>query len=161
MLTNIRGLVERLELSAARGTMPLFEAISNAMDAIEEKSGAPTKGSIRIVLLPDADLMRQAGDETLVIDGFAVSDDGSGFNEANLTAFGEAYTRSKVRVGGKGVGRFTFLKVFSSVRVQSVFDRDGHHFERDFQFSIAEELKDADFAFAKVRADPAGPRGTR
>lgn len=39
MLTNIRGLVDRLELAPTRGVMPLFEAISNAMDAIEENTG--------------------------------------------------------------------------------------------------------------------------
>jgi hypothetical protein len=36
MLANIKGLVDRLELSQAKAMMPLFEAISNAIDAIEE-----------------------------------------------------------------------------------------------------------------------------
>lgn len=144
MLTNIRGLVERLELSASKALMPLFEAISNAMDAVEERTGLPASGSIRIRLIPASDLMRQAGDETFVADGFEVTDDGVGFNEANMASFGEAYTRSKVKVGGKGVGRFTFLKVFSSVRIRSVFIRDGRHLARDFQFSIDEELKGTD-----------------
>lgn len=39
-----------------------------------------------------------------------ISDDGVGFNDGNLASFKEAHTLSKVKVGGKGVGRFTFLK---------------------------------------------------
>jgi hypothetical protein len=144
MLTNIRGLVDRLELAPSRGVMPLFEAISNAMDAIEEKHGNPAGGSIRVRLLASNDLVRQAGDETPVIDGFEVIDDGTGFNDANIASFGEAYTMSKVKVGGKGVGRFTFLKVFSRCDVRSVFEQDGNHFARNFGFSIADELKGAD-----------------
>ncbi len=31
---NIKGLVDRLELSQAKAMMPLYEAISNAVDAI-------------------------------------------------------------------------------------------------------------------------------
>lgn len=36
MQANIKGLVDRLELSQAKAMMPLYEAISNAVDAIEE-----------------------------------------------------------------------------------------------------------------------------
>lgn len=52
MLTNIQGLVDRLDLAPTKGLMPLFEAVSNAMDAIEERAGGnPVGGSIRIKLL--------------------------------------------------------------------------------------------------------------
>jgi hypothetical protein len=144
MLTNIRGLIDRLELAPAKAIMPLFEAISNAMDAIEEKRGNAADGAIRIRLLESDDLVRQAGDETPAIDGFEVIDDGVGFNDANISSFGEAYTLSKAKVGGKGVGRFTFLKVFSHCDVRSVFEKDSRRFSRDFGFSITEELKGAD-----------------
>lgn len=36
MKTNIQGLVKSLDLKQAQGMMPLFESISNAMDAIAE-----------------------------------------------------------------------------------------------------------------------------
>ncbi|WP_321853755.1 ATP-binding protein [Burkholderia cenocepacia] len=144
MLTNVRGLVDRLDLAPSRGLMPLFEAVSNAIDAIEEKYGSATAGSITIKLLLSGDLARAGGDDTFVINGFEVVDDGVGFNELNIACFGEAYTLSKIKVGGKGVGRFTFLKVFSHCDVSSVFERDGKHFARNFNFSITEELNGAD-----------------
>ncbi|EON12878.1 hypothetical protein [Pandoraea sp. SD6-2] len=73
MLTNIQGLVDRLDLAPSKGLMPLFEAVSNAMDAIEEELGAPVGGNICIRLLGDNDLVAQADDDTLVIDGFEIT----------------------------------------------------------------------------------------
>ena len=69
MLTDIKGLVDRLELSQAKGMMPLFEAISNAIDAIEEHKDGFAKHSIRIRLVAAHDLAHQGGDDTLVLDG--------------------------------------------------------------------------------------------
>ena len=143
MQANIKGLVDRLELSTAKAMMPLYEAVSNAVDAIEEHGNGFGNHSIRIRLVTSNDLARQAGDETLVVDGFDVVDDGVGFNDKNLASFQEAHTLSKVKVGGRGVGRFTFLKVFSSVRIRSVFISDGRALLREFDFSIQDELKGA------------------
>lgn len=144
MLANIKGLVDRLELSQAKAMMPLFEAISNAIDAIEEHRDGFSSHSIRIRLVATHDLAHQGGDEVLVIDGFDISDDGVGFDDSNLASFQEAHTLSKVKVGGKGVGRFTFLKVFSNVHIRSVFQRQDETLLREFDFSIADELKGAD-----------------
>lgn len=124
--------------------MPLFEAISNAIDAIEEHRDGFSGHSICIRLISTHDLAHQGGDEALVLDGFDISDDGVGFDDGNLASFQEAHTLSKVKVGGKGVGRFTFLKVFSTVHIRSVFQRQGEALLREFDFSIADELKGAD-----------------
>ena len=121
MLANIKGLVDRLELSQAKAMMPLFEAISNAIDAIEEHRDGFSGHSICIRLIAAHDLAHQGGDEVLVLDGFDISDDGVGFDDGNLASFQEAHTLSKVKVGGKGVGRFSFLKVFSNVHIAAYF----------------------------------------
>ena len=144
MLANIKGLVDRLELSQAKAMMPLFEAISNAIDAIEEHRNGFSNHLVRIRLVATHDLAHQGGDDVFVLDGFDITDDGVGFDDANLASFQEAHTLSKVKVGGKGVGRFTFLKVFSSVQIRSVFQRRSETFLREFEFSIANELKGAD-----------------
>jgi hypothetical protein len=148
MLTNIRGLVDRLDLAPSKGLMPLFEAVSNAMDAIEDKFGGPSGGSITIRLLAADDIAAQGGGETLITDGFEVADNGVGFNDANISSFGEAYTLSKVNLGGKGVGRFTFLKVFRHCEIRSVYEDGGKHFSRNFTFSITEELNGANVVSA-------------
>ncbi|MBG5675779.1 ATP-binding protein, partial [Pseudomonas aeruginosa] len=76
MQANIKGLVDRLELSQGKAMMPLYEAISNAVDAIEEHQDGFSNHSIRIRLVASNDLAHQAGDGTLVVDGFDVIDDG-------------------------------------------------------------------------------------
>ncbi|HEY9267965.1 MAG TPA: hypothetical protein VIO39_00765 [Methylotenera sp.] len=143
MLANIKGLVERLELSPAKAMMPLFEAISNSIDAIEEHHDGFYKHRIRIQLTVAHDLAYQAGDRLLSIDGFDIIDDGVGFNDVNMASFEEAHTLSKVKLGGKGVGRFTYLKVFSRVHLRSVFIRRSETFLREFEFSFAEEMDGA------------------
>ncbi|MDR3055525.1 MAG: ATP-binding protein [Zoogloeaceae bacterium] len=142
MLANIKGLVDRLELSQTKAMMPLFESISNAIDAIEAHGNGFTGHSIRIRLVAINDLAHQGGDETLVVDGFDIRDDGVGFDDRNLASFKEAHTLSKVKIGGRGVGRFTFLKVFSSVHVRSIFKQQNKNLLRVFDFSIKNEVKE-------------------
>lgn len=142
MLTNIRGLVDRLELGPSRGMMPLFEAMSNAMDAVIERKIGTLEGRITIKLVYRQDLSSLAGGEA-IIDGFDITDNGIGFDNDHLKSFEEAYTLAKATVGGKGVGRFTFLKVFSDVSVRSVYEREEKRYIRSFRFSVDHEVQGA------------------
>ena len=117
MKTNIQGLVRSLDLKQHQGMMPLFEAVSNAMDAVEETKRGLNIGNIDIRLARKSDLASKS-DELPLLDGITISDDGIGFTDANLKSFEEAYTQAKVTIGGKGVGRFTYLKVFNQVQVK-------------------------------------------
>lgn len=144
MQTNIKGLVDRLNLRPAKAMTPLFEAISNAIDAIEEHKNSLLTHSIHIRLIARNDLMSQNGDITFVIDGFDVVDDGVGFNDTNLASFREAYSLAKVRLGGKGVGRFTYLKVFSTVHIRSIFKHHDQTLVREFDFTVEGESVEAD-----------------
>lgn len=141
MQTNIKGLVRTLDLRHAQGMMPLFEAVSNAMDAIADKGAGLTKGRIDIHLLRSDDLAAQASDDLQPIVGVRVTDDGVGFDDEHLESFREAYTEHKVTTGGKGVGRFTYLKVFDFISVQSGYrSDDGDVHARRFSFSIENEV---------------------
>lgn len=124
--------------------MPLFEAVSNAIDAIEERGQGFIGKSIKIDLIAATDLLTASGEKTFRVDGFDVADEGIGFTEENMASFKEAYTLSKVKLGGKGVGRFSFLKVFTSVHVRSVFEKNGDRYLREFDFSVDKELQGAD-----------------
>lgn len=141
MQTNIQGLVKSLDLKHNQGMMPLFEAVSNAMDAIADSGNGLTQGRIDIRLSRRNDLAAQSSNELQPIDGFSVEDDGVGFDDVHLESFREAYTQAKVKTGGKGVGRFTYLKVFRSVGIKSTFRiADGELKTRHFQFSIESEV---------------------
>jgi hypothetical protein len=140
MLTNIKGLVDTLDLGAYSGLMPLFEAYSNAIDAVHDRGIGASAGTIRIRLAYVSDLATEAGDTTPVIDGVDVFDNGIGFGDRQLESFEEAYTDAKLKVGGKGVGRFTYLKVFDRVQIRSVFEENGETYRRQFAFSIDREV---------------------
>ena len=142
MKTNIQGLVKSLDLKQAQGMMPLFEAISNSMDAIAEGGKGLNAGNIDIHLIRLADLGSKS-DEMPLIDSVTVTDDGIGFTDANLKSFEEAYTQTKVHLGGKGVGRFTYLKVFNQIQIESNYrDSAGGITSRKFSFSIDNEVGD-------------------
>lgn len=123
--------------------MPLYEAVSNAIDAVVDRTDTFTNGRIDVHLIRKQDLAAAGSDELQPIDGVRVVDDGIGFDERHLASFREAYTEHKLKSGGKGVGRFTYLKVFNRVDVKSTFlETDGVLRTRRFQFSIEQEVFD-------------------
>ena len=140
MDADIQGLVERLDLPASRAMMPLFEAISNAIDAIAEHNRGYTKHAIKVTLKFVDDLVTRGGDVTKIFDGFVIEDEGVGFNSLNMAFFKQAHTKSKIKMGGKGVGRFTYLKVFSHVQLKSVFEENNKRHLREFEFSLQNEF---------------------
>ncbi len=56
------------------------------------------------------------------ITGFTIIDDGEGFNQKNKESFLEYLSTNKQDLGCKGVGRFTWLKVFNDINIESYFD---------------------------------------
>lgn len=98
----LRNLKEKIDLSHT-----LFEAISNSFDADAD--------SIDIVFKAEENL--DVGSK--LVSGFTVEDNGVGFTEKNIDSFSEYLTDHKIELGCKGVGRFTWLKVFEKVRIIS------------------------------------------
>jgi nitrogen fixation/metabolism regulation signal transduction histidine kinase len=90
MQANIKGLVERLKLANGKGMMPLYEAISNAMDAIIEAKKSGLTGGIDIRLIPLRDLATEDQDDGFIVDGFEIQDNGVGLDSKNLEAFRES-----------------------------------------------------------------------
>ena len=119
--------------SPLNSLFPLFEAIANALQAIEDRWGGDGSqhGQISIeVLRTDSD------DEHPPISGFLVSDNGVGLTAENWTAFRTADTGSKIARGGKGVGRLSWLKVFENTHVISAYALDGVRHVRSFDFGL-------------------------
>lgn len=58
-------------------------------------------------------------DERNVLNRITISDNGEGFTQANLNYFDEICTGHKDDIGGKGVGRLSFLKFANSVDIRS------------------------------------------
>lgn len=82
----------------------MYEAISNAFHSIEDRweDDLEEKGRLDVAF----------DDQTREV---MVTDNGSGFDEANLSAFLTPLTGNKYERGGKGFGRFMAFKVYSRV----------------------------------------------
>jgi hypothetical protein len=82
----------------------MYEAISNAFHSIEDRWENDLEDKGRL----DVTFDDQAREVT-------IKDNGSGFDEANLSAFLTPLTGNKYERGGKGFGRFMAFKVYSRV----------------------------------------------
>ena len=89
---------------------PLLEAISNSLEANAK--------NIKVKLFVDRGVTL-TGEVANKICGYTIEDDGDGFNEKNIKSFLTYMTDYKIDIGCKGIGRITWLKVFTNVTVKS------------------------------------------
>ena len=66
--------------------------------------------------------------------GFEITDNGIGLDDENFDSFNTAFSRRKVSFGGKGLGRFTWLKAFDGALVESAFQGENSLLTRSFMF---------------------------
>ena len=70
------------------------------------------------------------------IQSITVSDNGIGFDVNNFKSFLESDSTYKAAIGGKGVGRFSWLVAFEKATIDSIFtDEDGNRVKRSFDFT--------------------------
>ena len=136
---NIRGRVKNFNLPKNQPLVPLFEAIVNAIHAIDErKSTTPSfEGRIVIKVLRDEQFVMDGTGELPQIQSFEIVDNGIGFNEANIASFMESDSTYKAQIGGKGVGRFSWLIAFEKAEIESVYSEGDGYVKRTFEFSIS------------------------
>jgi hypothetical protein len=116
MKASIAGRVRNTNLPKGKSLLPLFEAVINAFQAIEEAGGTGHKIGIH------ADRQGDLADEKLgKIEAFTVTDSGIGFTDANFESFQTVDSSYKAGRGGKGLGRFLWLKAFQRVEIESCY----------------------------------------
>jgi len=119
--------------------LPLFEATMNSFQAIKDaQMPAGIVGEVTIEVEREHDLFEN---ETPPIIGFTIRDNGIGFDDDNFDSFNTAYSSRKYQIGGKGLGRFTWLKAFDRAQITSTFiDDSNKYLTRSFTFDQAYEL---------------------
>lgn len=146
MKLNVARKVAELNLGTSEYLLPLFEAVVNAVEAIEESD--LRYGQITIKVIRDksqGELNLGDGKPTYApIDSFLIEDNGVGFNPSNFDSFNDAYTDHKNEKGGKGVGRFTILRAFKEMKVHSKFEVNGGLHERSFTFDLKREVTETE-----------------
>lgn len=136
MLVDLAGRVRNTRLPTSRPLLPLFDAVVNAIHAIED-AGVPS-GRIDITLERDNSQGALHERAPNPITGFTVADNGLGFTDRNLESFKTSDTTLKIDRGGKGIGRFLWLKAFDRAEISSIFTADdGRLARRSFGFSLA------------------------
>lgn len=132
LISDIVGRVNRLPLkpSETNALLPLMEAFSNALHAVNLKFGedAPNRGRIRITILRD----------TNEVTGFKIEDNGIGFTDDNYRSFRTPDSRQKIGLGGKGVGRLSWLRVFGGAKIESIYADGDRLLRRSFDFVLDE-----------------------
>lgn len=138
--------------SSAEALQPVFEAVSNAMHAIEDRTefDALIPGEIDVVVVTPA-----AEGQPLEI---VVTDNGVGLDDVRFAAFITTDTAYKIGRGGKGVGRLLWLDAFDFIHVDSVFERDGERYKRSFDFVLERQDQIQNEQLSAV--EPSTPTGT-
>lgn len=134
---NINGLLQDMRLAESKALWPLFEAVVNAIQAIEDSTN---KDCGKITVFAHRETSRiESGEMAKVssekIEAFTITDNGVGLDTKNYESFLSAYSTYKVLKGCKGIGRFLWLKAFDYVEINSVFCEEGIYYKRQFIFS--------------------------
>lgn len=131
MKFDVLGRIRNMQLPDGRTALlySVYEAISNAIQAVEERFGKADFAKRGIISI----LAQTNSDKTLKY--LAISDNGVGLNSDHLEAFETCDTRQKYALGGKGVGRLVWIKVFDRIEVESCYETGLDGFESvKFQF---------------------------
>ena len=141
METDLIGLIDCLPHFKNNALLPLFEAIYNSIDAIEDKGDISNgKITVRIIRQPAIDGDKENKEKRDII-SFEIEDNGIGFTDENMKSFSTNYSRYKIEKGGRGVGRFCWLKAFERVEIDSIYENDEGRMRRIFNFNLDVTIK--------------------
>lgn len=132
---NIKRLVENIKSNTTIFT-PIIEAIVNSIQAIEQKGAG--KGIIEILVYRSPQI--EQDNDTSAIEDIVIIDNGVGFNQKNRDSFDTLYSDHKIKIGGKGFGRFTCLKYFENLHIDSIFLDEGTYKRRSFSMGKQHEI---------------------
>lgn len=140
---SLSGRLRNTSLPKSRALLPLFEAVVNAIQAIDEDPQRDAKvPKVEVTIVRDAQipLPFDSGVQE-PITGFTVRDNGIGFNDQNMRSFETLDSEYKSTLGCRGVGRLLWLKAFGKVEVRSRYTTpDGDLKDREFTFTEAGDV---------------------
>lgn len=135
MQIDIKGKINEKKLAFSNTLLPLFEAIVNSIQAIEEDSSTKI-GIIEIDIIRSTQKEFEFNENDILpeIINFEIKDNGVGFNTENYDSFNYAHSSYKFAKGGKGIGRFTWLRAFKRAEIESRFKENNQWNLRKFNF---------------------------
>lgn len=138
MLTDVAGKVRNLKLRPNERLIPLFEAIVNSIQASKENAHI----DISLIRQTSQIVTDEESEQLQEVEKFIIKDFGVGFTPENLESFRTAESSFKADLGCKGVGRFTWLKVFDKIDINSIYYHNGEYYNVLFNFTVDDESLD-------------------
>lgn len=142
--SELQGRLRNTQLPYHSAMIPLYEAVVNSIQSIEERCGVQNPDfrnhSIDVIVHRTKQKPLISGSVSIQpIEGFEVSDTGIGFTDDNWNSFNRLDSLHKIKKGCRGIGRLMWLKAFSKVEVQSTFwvAELKHCVTRNFNFDVA------------------------
>ena len=121
---DLAGRVRNFDLPKNQPLIPLYEAIVNSIYAIQERQQKEEfDGKIEVEIIRDPQQVAEIEgiDKSInEITGFRIIDNGVGLDDNNMKSFLQSDSTYRADKGGKGVGRFSWLKAFSKTHIESV-----------------------------------------
>ena len=143
MVIDIEGKVNNINLAKDKALLPLFEAIVNSIQSINALDNKKDT-FINITLNRDYSQIVDKENENIAefypIKNIIIEDNGVGFTEENYSSFSKSDSTYKKAIGGKGVGRFLWLKAFDNAIVDSTYNNEDKIYNRKFTFSMDREV---------------------
>jgi len=134
MKVDLAGKVKNTQLPRSKALLPMFEAVVNSLQSIEDAGETLRTPKVEIVVIRDAALPGFEADTD--VSGFTITDNGVGFTADNVDSFFTSDTQYKVGRGGKGIGRFIWLKAFDRAEIESYYLVDGKLVKMAFDFTL-------------------------
>lgn len=137
------GRVRNYSLGISYPLTPIYEAVTNSLQAI--MSAKEKRGCVKVHIIREADTLFSKSDNendrqsTSKIVGFTIEDNGIGFTDENFSSFETLDSEHKLKIGGKGIGRISWLKVFKSASIESTYYNGNKWQQRTFDFSCSDD----------------------
>jgi hypothetical protein len=135
MKLNVARKIKHYKLAKTKAYYSIFEAISNSIDSYRTLK-KPIEISVEFYR---DNTGLDLGDEAKNYQQIKVVDKGIGFNKENYDSFNISDSDYKESYGGKGLGRFSWLKAFEEARVESVYQEGEKYYLRKFDFKRTAE----------------------
>jgi hypothetical protein len=124
---SLTGRLRNITLPRYQALFPLFEAVVNAIQAVDEVHADMDSTRIEVRIVRGQQPSLQFGEDyqepkfafAEPISGFIVRDNGEGFHDRNMKSFQTLDSEYRSEQGCRGVGRLLWLKAFKKVDVVS------------------------------------------
>lgn len=140
MIVPVNNIVESVDLMPQDALLPLFECIVNSIISLLKSEVVPEKREIQIKITRGESPAQTNLDNIKTIHSITITDNGLGFNESNFESFETPFTKINKEFGCKGIGRFTVLAAFKSLRICSNYKEKGIWKYREFIFDVDNEV---------------------